>query len=179
MSTRNAEAGEKEAQAPAPLSAAAKPPRDVTVVESAGAAEDARATISLEDFLDELDTAFASLPGSGPGARRQAAPGTIESALAGLVAKSPTPEPLLSTPAAPPALRLAPQPLSKVDKFAALLAAEQSEVLTPIAAPSSNPALLTEELIEEIVARLLRRLGDRIVREAVSEIISRITEKLV
>ena len=69
---------------PGALTATEEPPRDVTVVEPVRATENAGTTLSLDDFFDRLEAAFASLPLQGPGATRQASPG-LQSAESGHV----------------------------------------------------------------------------------------------
>jgi hypothetical protein len=71
-------------------------------------------------------------------------------------------------PAAPAAAG-APLPVSLVDAFAALLAAEQKVGFAPSAAPGtsasasngSSPAPITDDTIEEVSARVLARLTEQ------------------
>jgi CheY-like chemotaxis protein len=93
--------------------------------------------------------------------------------------------------AAPPALALplpSPPPLPALsDAFAALLAAEQGQPLSPDAGlwpaaatlPTPPPAAIGEELIEEVTRRVLDRLSDTVVREAVAGVASKIAEGLI
>ena len=69
------------------------------------------------------------------------------------------------------------------DAFAALLEAEQGE-LVPTAAPAwpstpgARPAV-TDDLVEQVSRRVLEQLTDRVVREAVADAVSSIAERLV
>ena len=77
-----------------------------------------------------------------------------------------------------------PPPLPALaDAFAALLAAEQGEPLSPVAGtwPASLPpsAVVGDELIEDVTRRVLDRLSDTVVREAVAGIASTIAERLI
>jgi hypothetical protein len=92
---------------------------------------------------------------------------------------------------ASPALELPlpnPPPLPTLpDAFAALLAAEHSETLSPEASlwpaaatlQAPPPAAISEELIEDVTRRVLDRLSDTVVRDAVAGIASTIAERLV
>jgi CheY-like chemotaxis protein len=90
-----------------------------------------------------------------------------------------------AAPAAPPAPAAPARPAALpalADAFAALLAAEQGEVLAadapawPATAPS---ALDTDALTEEVTRRVLDRLSDQVVRETVAGIVSKVAEQLV
>ena len=99
--------------------------------------------------------------------------------------------PVAPAVAAPQALELPlpnPPPLPTLpDAFAALLAAEQSDTLSPdaglwpVATTLQVPpsAAIGEELIEEVTRRVLDRLSDTVVRDAVADIASKIAERLV
>jgi CheY-like chemotaxis protein len=95
-------------------------------------------------------------------------------------------------PAPAPALELPlpnPPPLpSLANAFAALLAAEHGEAMTPVTGlwPAAEPqtavpeaAAPSEEVIEEVTRRVLSRLSDTVVRDAVADIASQVAERLV
>jgi len=155
----------------------------------------------VDHYFDRLDRAFANLSNShdAPGA-----PAPTRAIVADQIdwfsttAPADTPsapaeagEPAsVAEPAAPAA---APQPVHAMpplaDAFAALLAAEQSVVVTPstpwagltpdVPAAAAPPATISEEVIEDIVRRVLDRLSDRVVRETVTDIVSGAAERLV
>jgi hypothetical protein len=52
-------------------------------------------------------------------------------------------------------------PLSLVDAFAALLAAEQRTSIAPSAAPSWSIGAIDEQLIDQVTERVLSRLSDQ------------------
>ena len=60
---------------------------------------------------------------------------------------------------------------SLAEAFAALLSAEQSQVIAPSAlgAPS-----MSDDAVEEVVRRVIARLGDRVVRETVLDVAERL-----
>ena len=97
------------------------------------------------------------------------------------------PAPAAAARPAAPALELPlpnPPPLPALaDAFAALLAAEQGEPLSPSAGtwPASLlPApVVSDALIEDVVGRVLDRLSHTVVREAVADIASKIAERVI
>ena len=120
---------------------------------------------SLVDYFDELDAAFAKLPG----ARADA---TLDESL---------PE-RRSEPAAPPApphsAEAKPTLPALAEAFAALLAAEQNTSPSSGTAWPPTPAI-TDELVERVAQRVLEELSDRVVRETVADLVSTIAERLV
>jgi CheY-like chemotaxis protein len=90
--------------------------------------------------------------------------------------------PAVPLPQAPPTSAPASLP-PLADAFAALLEAEQGE-LVPTAAPAwpstpgARPAV-TDDLVEQVSRRVLEQLTDRVVREAVANTVSSIAERLV
>ena len=146
--------------------------------------------VSLDDYFDRLDAAFASL--SVPSHIDEAAsvpPSAPQPAWRGHDA----PADAVSRPAhadgavtpgpgdpwpSPPAAGLTPSAV-----FTALLDAEQAGAPATGPAPSSlvlPPAYPpAEELVEAAARRVIEQLSDRIVREAVADVVSEIAERLV
>jgi CheY-like chemotaxis protein len=126
---------------------------------------------SLVDYFDELDAAFAKLPGA-----RADTPAAFDEYLSDH-RSAPAP------PAAPPAPGVVPaakQTLPALaEAFAALLAAEQNA--SPSSAPAAwpPPPAITDELVERVAQRVLEALSDRVVRETVADLVSTIAERLV
>jgi CheY-like chemotaxis protein len=123
---------------------------------------------SLVDYFDELDAAFAKLPGA-----RADDAATLDEFL---------PE-RRSAPAPPPAPTHSPearQPLPALaEAFAALLAAEQNTSPPPAATAWPPPPAISDELVERVAQRVLESLSDRVVRETVVDLVSTIAERLI
>lgn len=169
--------------------------------ESATPASD----LSLDDYFDRLDAAFASL--SGAPARDQAAregdvswaPPAIgawnegtgsEQAAPPPLEERPTPARVMAEVARVPATPAAPVPVA--DAFAALLEAEQNGTPMPVFTPSDpvpapadpvppvDPVVpVTDALVDEIARRVAARLGDQAVRDIVAKVVSETAERLV
>jgi CheY-like chemotaxis protein len=151
----------------APHSASAGPDAGHRTSTAPGGAErrpPAGSPTSVDDYFEQLDAAFATLPG----------------------ASSPRPhrEPPRQTPAVPPPPSTTPE-FSLADAFSALLAAEQAG-----SAVSSLPAgwpiqagqpggEVSDALVDQIVRRVVERLSDRVVRETVSQVVLGVAERLV
>ena len=116
----------------------------------------------LVDYFDELDAAFAKLPGGRADA---------SSALDEFLPERP------SAPAAPAPPRQTLPALA--DAFALLLAAEQNTPASSGTAAWPPPPAITDELVERVAQRVLEELSDRTVREAVADLVSTIAERLV
>jgi CheY-like chemotaxis protein len=121
---------------------------------------------SLDDFLDHVDAAIASLPRA-----RRAEPGVSSNpALSRALAESQTLPEL-------------------AEAFAALVAAAPSDSIclqplaaTPIASTLtafSSDAHISDELVERIAARVLERMSDQVLRETVIDLVSSTAERLV
>jgi CheY-like chemotaxis protein len=121
-------------------------------------------TTSVDDYFEQLDAAFATLPG----------------------ASSPRPhrEPPRQPPAASPPPSTAPE-IPLADAFAALLAAEQAGSAPSLPAgwqatqAGQAGGEVSDALVDQIVRRVLERLSDRVVRETVSEVVLDVAERLV
>jgi CheY-like chemotaxis protein len=121
---------------------------------------------SLVDYFDELDAAFAKLPGARADASSALDEFQPEHRSAPASSSRPAPKQTL------PAL---------AEAFAALLAAEQSTSASSGTAawpPPLAPAI-SDELVERVVQRVLEELSDRIVRDTVADLVSAIAERLV
>jgi CheY-like chemotaxis protein len=106
----------------------------------------------VEAYFEQLDAAFATLPGAAPKPIR---------------------------PPDRPSGRQ-PIPVSLAEAFAALLAAEQTGAPLSLATVSSAPSAAERDaIVEEIVRRVLERLSDQVVREQVGEIVLTVAERLV
>jgi CheY-like chemotaxis protein len=120
-------------------------------------------TSSVDDYFEQLDAAFATLPGtSSPRPRR---------------------EPPHQPPAASPRPSTTPD-ISLADAFAALLAAEQAGSAPSLPAgwsvqAGSSGGEVSDALVDRIVRRVLERLSDRVVRETVPEVVRDVAERLV
>jgi CheY-like chemotaxis protein len=121
---------------------------------------------SLDDFLDHVDAAIASLPKT-----RRAEPSVSSNpALSRALAESQTLPEL-------------------AEAFAALIAAAPSDSIglqpfaaTPIASTLtafSADAHISDELVERIAARVLERMSDQVLRQTVIDLVSSTTERLV
>jgi CheY-like chemotaxis protein len=121
---------------------------------------------SLDDFLDQVDTAIANLPKT-----RRAGPGAASNpALSRALAESQTLPEL-------------------AEAFAALIATVPSETIglqlqaaTPFASPLttfSPDAQISDELVDRVAARVLERMSDQALRETVIDLVSSTAERLV
>ena len=163
------------------------------------------APTSRADYFDQLDAAFAKLPGSGKDAPavdlfRQHATKTPDAAenrwditLPGAPAQVPpisyaSPQADIerpSPPAATPAIAsgspaVSTQPLPPLaEAFAALLAAEQNMPASSQTAWSPAPPMVTDELVEQVTRRVLAQLSDRVMRETVADLVSTLAERLI
>jgi CheY-like chemotaxis protein len=125
---------------------------------------------SLVDYFDELDAAFAKLPGA-----RAEVPATHDEFLPDRL-----PSPAAPAPPVPAFVPAAKQTLPALaEAFAALLAAEQNTPPSSGTAPWPPPPAITDELVERVARRVLEMLSDRIVRETVADLVSTIAERLV
>jgi len=138
------------------------------------------ADVSLDDYFDRLDQAFASLAG-GAGRAGSVAPegwgGPAEAPATALEPAGPPAVPAAHAPAPPQALRAVPA----ADLFSSVLEAEAAGAP---AAPSPlavfvPPPLVTDELVERIVRLVIERMAERDVREALADTVSRVAERLV
>ena len=136
------------------------------------------ADVSLDDYFDRLDQAFASLAGNagrvGPPAP-QAWP--VPAAPAAGVPEAPPARPVAPAAPAPSALR----PVAVADVFSSIL---QAEAAGPAAASAPlavlvPPPAVSDELVERIVRLVIDRMADREVRREVAEAVSRTAERLV
>jgi CheY-like chemotaxis protein len=157
--------------------------------------------ISLDDYFDRLDAAFASLA-SAPHAEEGggAAPlGEPDSDAAwrgrdaGFRWTSPPPAAMPTAAervkpggaGAAAVSRGALQPLSVADAFTALLAAEESGPLAlppshadgPVALSGALPSV--DELVDQVAERVIDHLTDQVVRDQVADRVSAIAERLV
>jgi CheY-like chemotaxis protein len=133
------------------------------------------ADMSLDDYFDRLDQAFASLAGSGA-TGGSPAPASWSDPTPAPAAVAAAPRPL---PPAPPSQALRPVPVA--DVFASILEAEAAGPASP-AAPLSvlvPPPAISDELVERIVRLVIDRMADGEIRQAVAEIVSRTAERLV
>lgn len=65
------------------------------------------------------------------------------------------------------------------DAFAALLASEQGESLSPSVRGTSAALLVSEAFVEEVTRRVMARLSDRVLRDTVADIVSQVAERVV
>jgi CheY-like chemotaxis protein len=153
------------------------------------------------DSFDELDAAFARLPGArtDPSAALDREPGSVRpldqpgSRQSGgvddrwdITLQSPPVEgQVAAVPALPqtsaPGTADVPkpaQPLLTV-AFTALLAAEQNPAAPRDPAAWLPPLAITDEIINRVTRRVLGQLSDRVVRETVSDLVLTVAERLV
>jgi CheY-like chemotaxis protein len=152
---------------PAPFARAAALPSvvrapDTPAAARVGSGDAPMSPGALVDYFDELDAAFAKLPGGRADA---------SSALDTFLPERP------SAPAAPAPPRQTLPALA--DAFALLLAAEQNTPASSGTAAWPPPPAITDELVERVAQRVLEELSDRIVRETVADLVSTIAERLV
>jgi CheY-like chemotaxis protein len=147
-----------------------------------GAIGGAPAPTSRGDYFDQLDAAFAKLPGSGrDDATAAKATETQWDILQPPAPAEPLPSPQSSTNASAPASRAAAtQPVPPLaEAFAALLEAEQNMPASPATAWGPPPPAITDERVEEIVRRVLDQLSGQMVRETVADLVSTLAERLI
>jgi hypothetical protein len=170
---------------------------DTASIGDPGAATPA-GDVSLDDYFDRLDAAFASLSGAPAGQLKNAVAGGAEdtswappSAGGWSPADSPgvaTAEQAVSVPAT---ARDAPPPISAVvvpvaDAFAALLEAEQhGAAISPAPMEVTMPAVpvgatvVTDALVDAVVERVLQRLGGRSLEDVVTRVVLETAERMV
>ncbi len=137
------------------------------------------ADVSLDDYFDRLDQAFASLAG-GSGSAGSAAPESwsgpaAEPASALKSAGLPTAPSALATP--PSGFRAVPA----ADLFSSVLQAEASgapAAASPLAVYVPAPEV-SDELVERIVRLVIERMAERDVRQVLADTVSRVAERLV
>jgi CheY-like chemotaxis protein len=161
--------------------------------------------LSLDEYFDKLDAAFANLSATLPsmqesarelGDREDGSPraGTPVPARASAepahldVNLSSWMQPRSATPVTQdePAPRVSDGARTGAldkqsdigDAFAALLASEQGEPLPSSAGGTITP-LVSEAFLEEVTRRVLTRLSDRVLRDAVADVVSRVAERVV
>jgi CheY-like chemotaxis protein len=193
----------------------AQPPGGFTAqdftLDTATTGEPAPATpvadISLDDYFDRLDAAFANLSGAPAGELKNAvspqddtswAPpstGAWSAADPGSLAEA-SPGPLGGDRASGGVAiaggretrveHAAPALVAVADAFAALLEAEQQGgVMPPATAEVTMPSVpyqapvLTDALVDDVVERVVQRLGGDSLREAVLRVVSQTAERLV
>jgi CheY-like chemotaxis protein len=114
------------------------------------------------DGLDSWDPELAGDPPRTTPPRVEPRPAVPTPVSAAPVSAVPPAAPA-TAPAAVPSTALTPSmaPLSLVDAFAALLAAEQRTSIAPSAAPSWSIGAIDEQLIDQVTERVLSRLSDQ------------------
>lgn len=135
---------------------------------------------ALEDYFDRLDAAFANI--GGP-AGRAAKPADPDEDLSGGISELHHPPPE-RTPGQDPMTSwdpditgdLGPAKPHLANAFAALLAAEQGEVV-PQPGGALAPPQLSEDAIEDIVRRVIARMADDAVRRTVLETAERLVRE--
>ena len=145
------------------------------------------ADVSLYDYFDRLDQAFATLAGGGSRnarpAERPAPAAAFESVFTDAGANSGLhPASAASQPVSPGRTSMQSVAVPVADVFATML---EAEGLHPGAAAASVPAVLvaaqapTEEMVEQVTRRVIERLTDRALREAVNDAVLAAAERLV
>jgi CheY-like chemotaxis protein len=157
--------------------------------------------LPADDYFDELDAAFAKLPGAridppaAPGgelgiARSVDQPGSRGSGGVDdrwdLTLQSPPVEghgagaPELSQTSAVERTAAPKQALPTLTvAFAALLSAEQNPAAPRDPAAWVPPLAITDEIIDRVTQRVLEQLSDRVVRETVADLVLTVAERLV
>jgi hypothetical protein len=138
---------------------------------------------ALEAYFDRLDAAFSNIGTAAPGtARPQLEPEDLSGGIGELHEPPPerapaTEDPLTSWdpdvvgdfgPARQPHL---------ANAFAALLAAEQGDVVPHAPVPVAMPQRLSDDAIEDIVQRVIARMSDDAVRRTVLETAERLVRE--
>jgi CheY-like chemotaxis protein len=128
--------------------------------------------LSPADYFDELDAAFAKLPGArtDPPAAVDREPVDGHGPAVPALAQTFVPETAEVPKQAQPVLTVA---------FAALLAAEQNPAAPRDPAAWVPPLAITDEIIKRVTQRVLEQMSDRVVRETVSEILMTVAERLI
>ena len=137
--------------------------------------------MSLDDYFDRLDAAFASL---GAPVHTDEGPmppvGAVEPAHADLGVPAPS---VTTAPAAPGSALT--QTLTPADAFAALLEAEQAHPDAPLAVSPLAGGLLApagpsiDELVDTVASRVLDQLTGTSARASVADTVSAVAERLV
>ena len=155
------------------------------------------ADVSLDDYFDRLDAAFASLTGPGHGARETPEPEREDSWAPGpppvsagwqteavpVAAAVPAPSPAQprAVPAAAPAPPAVDVPVA--DAFAALFGAEQQSTgAVPTGSPQTvtlPASVVTDDLVQAITRRVVEQLGTQELRTVVADVVSTVAERLV
>jgi CheY-like chemotaxis protein len=133
---------------------------------------------ALEDYFDRLDAAFANV--SGP-ASRTSQPAQPDEDLSGGISEL-QPPPAERTPGEDPMTSwdpdltagFGPAKPHLANAFAALLAAEQGQVVPQPGVALAPPARISDDVIEDIVGRVIARLTDDAVRRTVVETAERL-----
>jgi CheY-like chemotaxis protein len=148
----------------------------------------ASSTVSLDDYFDRLDAAFASLSapsrsddGAAPQAAEAADTWPSASASARVTPVAHPPEPAATGQAAPIPVK----PMTPAEAFAAFLDAEQTAPqasqeaawLGNVVLASAFPSV--DDLVDTVARRVIDQLTGKEGRESVSEIVSTIAERLI
>jgi CheY-like chemotaxis protein len=173
---------------------AARPPRspsdmfgddfDAALAPPAAAAAPATAKTgdALEDYFDRLDAAFANI--SGPAGRTSTPPADSNEDLSGGIAELDQPPPA-RTPGEDPMASwdpdltagFGPAKPHLASAFAALLAAEQGQVVPQPPGAPAPPPRLAEDVIEDIVQRVVARMAGDAVQRTVLETAERLVRE--
>jgi CheY-like chemotaxis protein len=163
---------------PGPVS----PPAAPAVAPRVGS-EPSAGLLSPGDYFDELDAAFAKLPGARTDSPAAVEREPVDSPAA--VEREPVDGHGPAVPALPqtsvPQMAEVPrqaQPVLTV-AFAALLAAEQNPAAPRDPAAWVPPLAITDEIIKRVTERVLEQMSDRVVRETVSDIVTTVAERLI
>ena len=154
--------------------------------EAAGSPLPASPSVSLDDYFDRLDAAFASLSAPSRSEEGAAAP-TVDDAWPGAHLAPPV-APRANLPAAADSGRAAPAPakvMTPAEAFAVFLEAEQTYTGAPQAASPLGGGLLApavpsiDDLVDAVTRRVMDQLTGQTARESVSETVSAVAERLV
>jgi CheY-like chemotaxis protein len=171
---------------------ASTPSHDELALPPFTPAQEAGSPLSLDEYFDQLDAAFATMtpsaepttapplhPAGEPWAGGPADTEWIQQIVrdrvdAGVPAAPPVPQvPPASPPSPGPNVPLA-------SAFSAMLAVERGEVVPPeLLAATGVPPVPVDALVEDITRRVVERLADRAVRDQVADIVSAVAERLV
>jgi CheY-like chemotaxis protein len=147
------------------------PPAASAVAPRVGS-EPSAGLLSPGDYFDELDAAFAKLPGA-----RTDSPAAVDREPVDGHGPADPALPQTSVPETAEVPKQA-QPVLTV-AFAALLAAEQNPAAPRDPAAWVPPLAITDEIIKLVTQRVLEQMSDRVVRETVSEILMTVAERLI